>query len=205
MRSQIRPALVCFLMLTLITGVAYPLLITAIAQLVFPHQANGSLVLNANGKPIGSELIGQWSDDPRYFWPRPSATSPVPYSSFNGEKGTSSTGSNLAETNPALLQAVKDRVEALHRADPSNQAPIPVDLVTASASGLDPHLSPAAAEYQVARVARLRAMSDNDVRSLVSQCTEGRQLGLLGEPRVNVLQLNLALDSVHPAAALEKP
>jgi len=145
------------------------------------------------------------TENPRYFWPRPSATSPVPYSSFNGEKGTSSTGSNLAETNPALLQAVKDRVEALHRADPSNQAPIPVDLVTASASGLDPHLSPAAAEYQVARVARLRAMSDNDVRSLVSQCTEGRQLGLLGEPRVNVLQLNLALDSVHPAAALEKP
>lgn len=195
--------------LTLITGVLYPLAITGIAAAVFPHQAGGSVMTGADGKPVGSELIGQFFDDPRYFWPRPSATAPVPYTAFNGDKGTSSSGSNQGPTNPVLVQAVEERMEALKKADPDNTLPIPIDLVTASASGLDPHLSVAAAHYQVPRVARLRGMSENDVRKLVAPCTEGRQLGILGEPRVNVLRLNLALAAAaavsHPATSGERP
>jgi len=187
MRSQIRPALVMLLTLSVVTGVVYPLVVTAIAQLVFPHQANGSLIVK-NGKIVGSELIGQPFDDPKYFWPRPSATSPFPYNSG------SSSGSNQGPTNPALHEAVKGRVEALRAADPGNPAPVPVDLVTASASGLDPHISPAAALYQVRHVAKARNVDEATVRQLVERHTEGRQFGLLGEPRVNVLRLNLALD-----------
>lgn len=193
MLSQIRPAIVSFVLLTVITGVTYPLAITGIAAVAFPNQREGSVLTDKDGKPVGSELIGQFFDDPRYFWPRPSATSPVPYVAFNGDKGTSSSGSNLGPTNPALIQAIKDRIDALKKADPGNTQPIPVDLVTASASGLDPHISVAAAEYQVPRIARLRGKSENDVRKLVEQFTEGRTFGILGEPRVNVLKLNLAL------------
>jgi K+-transporting ATPase ATPase C chain len=207
MRSQIRPAIVALLLLTLVTGVLYPLAVTGIAAVAFPHQAGGSVIVTPDGKAVGSSLIGQSFDDPRYFWPRPSATAPIPYTAFNGEKGTSSTGSNQGPTNPALIQSVKDRFEALHKADPTNTAAIPVDLVTASASGLDPHISPAAAEYQVPRVARARGMSENSLRQLVATHTEGRQLGVLGEPRVNVLELNLALDRAGSPATnpAEKP
>jgi K+-transporting ATPase ATPase C chain len=173
--------------LTLITGVAYPLLLTGIAQVVFPFQANGSLIVK-DGKVVGSALIGQPFDDPKYFWPRPSATSP-----FANNSGASS-GSNLSPTNPALISAVQGRVDALRAADPTNKAAVPVDLVTASGSGLDPHISPAAALYQASRVARERKLAPDAVRALVERHTEGRFLGLLGEPRVNVLALNLALD-----------
>jgi K+-transporting ATPase ATPase C chain len=179
---------VLLVILTLITGVVYPLVVTGIAQAVFPFQANGSVLRDARGQAVGSALIGQLFDDPRYFWGRPSATSPFPYNA------AASSGSNLGPTNPDLLKAVQQRVAALHAADPQNTAPIPVDLVTASGSGLDPHISPAAAEYQVARVARVRDMSEQQVRDLIVQHTEGRQLGVLGEPRVNVLELNGALD-----------
>ena len=196
MLSQLRPAIVCLAILTIITGLLYPLAITGVAAAIFPHQAGGSVMGDKDAKPIGSELIGQFFDDPRYFWPRPSATSPVPYVAFNGDKGTSSSGSNQGPTNPALIQAVKDRIKALKKADPGNAQPIPVDLVTASASGLDPHISVAAADYQLPRIARLRGMAENEVRRLVEQCTEGRTLGVLGEPRVNVLKLNLALDAL---------
>jgi K+-transporting ATPase ATPase C chain len=175
------------LIFTLVTGVAYPLLVTGIAQVVFPFQANGSLIVK-DGKVVGSALIGQSFDDPKYFWPRPSATSPFP------DNPGASSGSNLSPTNPALVSAVQGRVDALRVADPGNTAPVPVDLVTASASGLDPHISPAAALYQVSRVARERKLTPDAVRALVEQHTEGRFLGLLGEPRVNVLALNLALD-----------
>jgi potassium-transporting ATPase KdpC subunit len=187
MRSHVRAALVSLVVLTVITGIIYPLIVTAIAQAVFPSQANGSLIVK-DGKVVGSRLIGQPLDDPKYFWGRPSATTPFPYNA-----GASS-GSNLSPTNPDLLKAVQGRVDALRAADPGNTAPVPVDLVTASASGLDPHISPAAALYQVSRVARERKLDPQAVRRLVEDRTEGRFLGLLGEPRVNVLALNLALD-----------
>ena len=188
---QLRSALMMFFILTILTGVAYPLAVTAIAQLLFPHQANGSLI-SKDGKPIGSTLIGQPFDDPKYFWGRPSATAPFPYNA------AASSGSNLGPTNPALIETVKMRVAALKAADPGNDTPVPVDLVTASGSGLDPHISPASAEYQVRRVARARGRDEAFVRTLVSQHTEGRQLGMLGESRVNVLALNLALDATDP-------
>ncbi len=196
MRAQLRPAIVSLALLTLITGLIYPLVVTGVAQAVFPHQANGSLITR-NGQAIGSELIGQSFDDPKYFWGRLSATSPYPYNAFDAETQTGSSGSNYGPLNPALTDAVKARIEALKAADPGNTAPIPVDLVTASGSGLDPDISPAAALYQVPRVARARGLSEEAVRQLVDQHTEGRQLGILGEPRVNVLELNLALDALR--------
>jgi len=187
--STLRPALVLFLLLTVLTGLLYPLLVTGLAQLLFPHQAAGS-VLTRDGHAVGSRLIGQSFSDPRYFWSRPSATTPQPYN------GTASTGSNLGPLNPALLDAVKARVAALHAADPGNRLPVPVDLVTASGSGLDPEISVAAASYQAARVARTRGLAPERVQALIAQHTEGRLLGVLGEPRVNVLELNLALDAL---------
>jgi potassium-transporting ATPase KdpC subunit len=193
MRSQLRPALVSLGIFTLLTGLLYPLVVTGIAQVVFPWQANGSLIVR-NGQPVGSALIGQPFDDPKYFWGRLSATSPAAYTAFNADKSTGSSGSNYGPLNPALLEAVQGRIKALRDADPDNTAPIPVDLVTASGSGLDPHMSPAAAAYQVSRVARARGLSEDAVRRVVAQHTAGRTLGLLGEPRVNVLAINLALD-----------
>lgn len=187
MLKELRPAIVAFIALSVITGVAYPLLVTAFAQL-FQKEATGS-VIEVGGKAVGSALIGQPFSEPKYFWGRPSATSPQPY---NG--GTSS-GSNQGPTNKALADAVADRVKALKEADPANSKPVPADLVTASGSGLDPHISPEGAEYQVARVARERKLPEAKVRELVAANTEGRTFGLLGEPRVNVLQLNLALDA----------
>ena len=187
MRAHLRPALVVLGLLSVVTGVAYPALVTAIAQVAFSHQANGSLIVK-DGKAVGSALIGQPFDDPKYFWGRPSATSPFPYNA------SASSGSNLGPTNPALTKSVQDRVDALRAADPGNTAAVPVDLVTASGSGLDPHISPAAALYQVGRVAKARKADEAAVRGLVERHTEGRQLGFLGEPRVNVLVLNLALD-----------
>ena len=189
MKNILRPALVLFLVLTLLTGVAYPLLVTGVAQSLFPAQAAGSLVLR-DGKPVGSGLIGQNFSDPQHFWGRPSATGPMPYNA------SASSGSNQGPLNPALVDAVKSRVEALRAADPGNTAQVPVDLVTASASGLDPHISPAAARYQVARVAKARDISAEKVQSLVEQQTEIPLLGVLGEPRVHVLKLNLALDGL---------
>lgn len=183
----LRPALTLFLGLSLVTGLAYPLLVTGLAQTLFPEAANGSLIVE-QGKPVGSALIGQAFSDPGHFWSRPSATGPMPYNATN------SSGSNLAPTAPALVDAVKGRIEALRAADPGNAAPVPVDLVTASASGLDPHISRAAADYQAARVARARGLPLERVKALVDAATEGRMLGFLGEPRVHVLRLNLALD-----------
>jgi K+-transporting ATPase ATPase C chain len=191
MLKDFRAALAGFALLTLITGLLYPLAITGIAQLAFPAQANGSLIVK-DGKPLGSDLIGQPFSDSKYFWGRPSATGPQPYN------GLASSGSNQGPTNPALLEAAKARVAALRAVDPDNRASVPVDLVTASGSGLDPHISPAAAEYQVARVARLRGLDPAAVRALVTRHTEVRDLGVLGEPRVNVLRLNLALDAARP-------
>ena len=188
MSSLIRPALVLFVIMTVVTGVAYPLLVTGIAQVVFPHQAAGSLVVK-DGKPIGSELIGQNFSDPKYFWGRPSATSPQPYN------GVGSTGSNLGPLNPALTDGIKKNIDALHAADPTNKAPVPVDLVTASGSGLDPEISIAAANYQAARIARVRGVAPEAVLKLISEHARGKLLGVLGEPRVNVLELNLALDA----------
>jgi len=193
MRSQLRPALVSLGILTLLTGLLYPLVVTGIAQVVFPWQANGSLIVQ-NGRPVGSALLGQPFDDPKYFWGRLSATSPAPYTAFNAEKLTGSSGSNYGPLNPALFEAVQGRIKALREADPTNTAPVPVDLVTASGSGLDPHISPAAAAYQASRVARARGLGEDALRQVVAQHTAGRTLGLLGEPRVNVLTLNLALD-----------
>jgi potassium-transporting ATPase KdpC subunit len=191
MSRLIRNAISMLVVMTVVTGLVYPLVATGVAQVLFPHQANGSLIMR-DGKPIGSELIGQTFDDPKYFWGRPSATTPQPYN------GTASNGSNLGPTNPALRDAVKQRIDALHAADPGNNTPVPADLVTASGSGLDPEISPAAAQYQIARVARVRKLNVDQVQQLVAQYTRGRQLGLLGEPRVNVLQLNLALDQLQP-------
>jgi potassium-transporting ATPase KdpC subunit len=188
MTSLFRPALVLFLLLTLITGVAYPLLVTGIAQVAFPGQAAGSLLVK-DGKPVGSSLIGQNFSDPKHFWSRPSATAPQPYN------GVASGGSNLGPLNPALTDGIKSRIDALHAADPTNKAPVPVDLVTASASGLDPDISLAAAFYQAPRVARERGLPLEAVRTAIAAHAHGRWLGILGEPRVNVLELNLALDS----------
>jgi K+-transporting ATPase ATPase C chain len=188
MMKELRSALVMLGVLTVVTGVLYPLAVTGIAQVVFPAQAGGSLVVK-DGTVVGSALIGQPFDDPKYFWGRLSATAPSPCN------GASSSGSNLGPLSAALHDAVQGRVAALRAADPGQGGPIPVDLVTASASGLDPHISPAAAYYQVARVARRRGLSEARVRALVAARIEGRQFGFLGEPRVNVLQLNLALDA----------
>ena len=194
MNNILRPALVLFLALTLLTGVAYPLAVTGAAQLLFPAQAGGSLILR-DGKPVGSALIGQNFTDPGHFWGRPSATGTMPYNA------SASGGSNQGPLNPALLDAVKGRIDALRAADPGNAGTIPVDLVTASASGLDPHISPAAARYQAARVARVRNLPLEKVQQLVAQETETPWLGLLGEPRVHVLRLNLALDALKPVHA----
>lgn len=187
--KELRTAIVMLAVLTVLTGVIYPLAVTGIAQVVFPAQAAGSLVVKG-GKTVGSLLIGQPFDDPKYFWSRPSATAPAPYN------GVSSSGSNYGPLSEALRDAVNGRIAALRAADPGQTGPIPVDLVTASASGLDPHISPAAAFYQVARIARARGRHEARVRALVAAHVEGRQLGFLGEPRVNVLQLNLALDEL---------
>jgi K+-transporting ATPase ATPase C chain len=187
MKNLLRPLLVMFVALTVVTGVVYPAVVTAIGQVAFSHQANGSLI-ERDGKAVGSEIIGQQFDAPRYFWGRLSATTPNPYNA--GSSG----GSNLGPTNPALADEVKARIAALHDADPGNDAAVPVDLVTSSGSGLDPEISPAAAAYQVARVAHARGMSTGRVEALVAQATVGRQFGLFGEARVNVLKLNLALD-----------
>ncbi len=191
MKTLIRPALTLFILLSLITGLIYPLLVTGIGQALFPKQAAGSLI-ERDGKRVGSRLIGQNFTDPKYFWGRPSATGPYP------NNAAASSGSNLGPLNPALKEAVESRVKALRDADPGNAAPVPVDLVTASASGLDPHISPAAADYQVTRVARARGLAPETVRNLVVQQTEDRQWGIFGEPRVNVLELNLALDGLRP-------
>lgn len=187
MKSQLRPAFFMLLILTVITGVIYPLVVTGIAQLIFPRQANGSLIM-VDGKAVGSEWIGQQFDDPKYFWGRPSAA---------GYNAAASSGSNYGPMNPALLDVVQARIDALKTADPTNTLPIPVDLVTASGSGLDPHISVAAALYQVHRVASARGLGEAQVRALVEEYTEGRQFGILGEPRVNVLKLNLALDGLE--------
>jgi len=184
---EIVPALRMLVVLTALTGVVYPLLVTGVAQVAFPRAANGSLIV-VNGKTLGSDLIGQPFDDPKYFWSRPSATSPQPYN------GASSGASNQGARNPALADAVRDRIKALRDADPDNKAPVPIDLVTASGSGLDPHISVAAAEYQIGRVAKARGLTTQQVRVLVERNTQGRTLGVLGESRVNVLGLNLALD-----------
>lgn len=188
--SILRPAVTLLILMTVITGIAYPLLVTAVAKVLFPGEAAGSLIVK-DGKPVGSRLIGQPFSDPRYFWSRPSATSPQP------DNGLSSGGSNLGPLNSALTDAVKARIAALRAADPGNHAPIPVDLVTASGSGLDPDISLAAAYYQADRVARIRHLSATRVRALIAGHAKGRLLGVIGEPRVNVLELNLALDSMR--------
>lgn len=186
----LRPALLLFVLLSIVTGLLYPLLVTGVAQVAFPAAANGSLIVS-DGKVIGSRLIGQPFSDPKHFWSRPSATAPMAYN------GGASGGSNLGPLNPALHDAVKARVEALRAADPGNSAAVPADLVTTSASGLDPHISIAAAYYQAARVAKARGLQETQVRELIERHTEGRWLGFIGEPRVNVLELNLALDAAR--------
>jgi K+-transporting ATPase ATPase C chain len=202
MFQHVRAAVVSLLLLTAVTGISYPLVVTGVAKVAFPAQANGSLIVK-DGKVVGSRLLGQPFDDPKYFWGRLSATSPVPYTAFNADKGSGSSGSNLGPLNPALLDAVKGRVQALKDADTqagiTPVSNVPVDLVTASGSGLDPHVSPAAALYQAPRVAKVRGLSAERLVALVAKHTEGRQFGILGEPRVNVLELNLALDEIIPA------
>ena len=188
--TLLRPAVSLFVLLSVVTGLLYPGVVTGVAQLAFPTAARGSLILK-DSKLVGSELIGQNFTEPRYFWGRPSATSPHPYNA------ASSSGSNQGPLNPALADAVKGRVEALLAADPGNVLPVPIDLVTASASGLDPHISPAAAAYQAERVARVRKLDAPRLRQIIAQHTEGRDLGVFGEPRVNVLKLNLALDELR--------
>ena len=190
MGRQLRSAVIFLAIFTIVTGVIYPLIVTGISQVVFHHQANGSLIESKDGKYLGSELIGQPFDEAGYFWGRPSATTPFPYNA------ASSSGSNYGPLNPALLDGIQKRIDALKAADPGNTRPIPVDLVTYSASGLDPHISIAAALYQVPRVARQRGLSETQVLALVNRFTHGRQLGILGEPRVNVLLLNQALDKI---------
>lgn len=187
--ASLRSALTLLALLTVLTGLVYPLIVTGVAQLLFPARAGGSILVR-DGHAVGSALIGQSFSDPRHFWGRPSATTPQPYN------GTASTGSNLGPLNSALLDAVKERLKALRAADPGSDAPVPVDLVTASGSGLDPQISVAAAYYQAARVARARGLPEARVRALIAAHTEGRLLGVLGEPRVNVLELNLALDAL---------
>jgi len=188
MKTLLRPAASLFVALTVVTGIVYPLVVTGIAKVGFPEAANGSLIVK-DGKPVGSRLIGQNFSDPKYFWGRPSATSPQPYNA------SASSGSNQGPLNPALTEAVKGRIEALKAADPENTGTIPTDLVTASASGLDPHISPAAADYQIERVAKARQIDPTKVKAMVEKNTEGRQWGVFGEPRVNVLELNITLDS----------
>ena len=188
MLKELKPAILVFVLLTVLTGVLYPGVVTGIGRLFFAEQVRGS-VIELDGKAVGSELLGQSFSAPRYFWGRPSATGPMP------NNGAVSSGSNQGATNPALETAVKERIAALRAADPGNHARVPADLVEASGSGLDPHISPAAAEYQVARVVRARRMDAERVRALVADATQGRTFGILGEPRVNVLQLNLALDA----------
>ncbi|WP_324779760.1 potassium-transporting ATPase subunit KdpC [Thiobacillus sedimenti] len=187
MKTLFRPAITLFALLSAVTGIVYPAAVTGIAKMLFPAQAEGSLIVE-NGKPVGSRLIGQNFTDPKYFWGRPSATGPMPYNA------SASNGSNQGPLNPALKDAVKARIDALKASDPTQTAPIPVDLVTASGSGLDPQISPAAARWQAPRIARIRGLSEAAVSKLIEAHTEGRQFGLLGEPRVNVLTLNLALD-----------
>jgi potassium-transporting ATPase KdpC subunit len=189
MNTLIRPAVVLFLVMTVLTGLVYPFAVTGLAQVLFHEQAEGSLIL-ADGHAVGSKIIGQSFSDPKYFWSRPSATAPQPYN------GIASGGSNQGPLNPALTDAVKSRIDALKTADPTNASPVPVDLVTASASGLDPDISIAAARYQAARVARVRELDLAAVQSLIDAHAHGRLLGLIGEPRVNVLELNLALDAL---------
>jgi len=191
MKNLIRPALTLLVLLSATTGIVYPVAVTGIARVLFPEQAAGSLIVQ-DGKPVGSALIGQNFSSPKYFWGRPSATGPQPYNA------TASSGSNQGPLNPALADAVKARAETLKAADPENKLPVPADLVMASGSGLDPHISPEAAQYQIGRVARERQLSPEQLRLLVEQHTEGRQWGLFGEPRVHVLKLNLALDATRP-------
>ena len=190
MKTLIRPAVSIFILLTAVTGLLYPAIVTGIAQAAFPAAANGSLIMK-DGKPVGSALIGQNFSSPQYFWGRPSATGPQPYNA------SASSGSNQGPLNPALTDAVKARAQTLREADPGNTRLIPSDLLTASASGLDPHISPAAADYQLTRVARARKLDPAQLRELVAQNTEGRDLGFFGEARVNVLKLNLALDALR--------
>ncbi len=184
---MLRTAFLMVAILTLLTGLVYPIVMTGLAHVLFPHQAHGSLLVE-NGRAVGSELIGQPFDDPKYFWSRPSATGPFPYNA------ASSSGSNYGPLSPDRRKAVEERRKALQEADPDNAAPVPADLLTASGSGLDPHISPGAAEYQAGRVARLRGMDPEAVEDLIAAHTEGRQLGVLGEPVVNVVALNRALD-----------
>ncbi|MGD0959974.1 MAG: potassium-transporting ATPase subunit KdpC [Methylomonas sp.] len=190
MIANLKTSAIMLLLFTLLTGAIYPAVVTGLAQLLMADQANGSLIKNREGQAVGSELIGQTFSMPKYFWSRPSATSPYGYNA------SASGGSNLGPTNPALTDAVKARIQALKDADPGNELPVPVDLITASASGLDPHISPAAANYQISRVARVRHISEVKIRELVTANTEERQWLLFGEPRVNVLKLNLALDQM---------
>lgn len=189
MLKVLRQSVVALVVLGVILGVIYPLAVTGISQAFFSHEAGGSMIVQG-GKIVGSELIGQPFSDPGYFWTRPSATAPIPYNA------AASSGSNLGPTNPALLKAVEERIQALRAADPGNTEPVPVDLVTSSGSGLDPHISPAAADYQVERVAKARELTTEAVRTLVAAHTEGRQWGVFGEPRVNILELNLELDAL---------